>query len=522
MRRMTRPLKEPAPGRLVLRRRQFLSSLLRFRNGWGANHVRVAAGIAAVGSLIFCVSHLWAAAEAPLDVGSRLQLFVDEHIIASMQNTRLELHRPVPREVVFKFDAPWEGEMSAYVTMMQDGDLFRMYYRGGGETTEEVTCMATSRAGVQWTRPRLGLHAFKRSKENNIIYRGRRKAYWESHNFTPFKDSNPAAPADARYKALALGRHVRPDGEDVKALVALASSDGVNWRRLREAAIITQGSFDSQNVAFWDAVRGEYVCYFRDGRVTPGGGKIRSVLRSVSKDFLHWSEPVWLDFGDTPLEQFYVNTIAPYFRDPNLYLGFPMRFVPGRKRIGAEQRTIDGVSDAVLISSRDGLHFDRTFMEAFIRPGLDPSNWGNAHGNNTPAWGLLPTATNELSIYWAEHYGATPQLRRGTLRVDGFASVRASYAGGSFVTHRLRFQGRTLRLNYSTSAVGSVRVEIQDAAGNPIPGFALADSAEIFGDETERRVAWKSGWDLSRLNGTPVRLRFEMKDADLYSFRFDD
>ncbi len=484
--------------------------------------MRMAAGIRAVGSLIVLVSHAFAAADAPIAAGSRPQLFLDHHIIESMQNTRLELHPPVPREVVFKFDADWEGAMSAYVTMMQDGDLFRMYYRGGGETTEEVTCMATSRDGVQWTRPHLGLHEFKKSKENNIIYRGRRKAYWESHNFTPFKDLNPAAAPEARYKALGLGRHVRPNGEDVKALVALASSDGVNWRRVQEAAIITQGSFDSQNVAFWDGAHAEYVCYFRDGRPTPGGGKVRSVLRTTSKDFLHWTEPAWLDFGNAPLEQFYVNGIAPYLREPTLYLGFPMRFVPERKVLGADERRVDGVSDAVLISSRDGLHFDRTFMEAFIRPGLDPLNWGNAHGNNTPAWGLLPTATNELSIYWAEHYGGTPQMRRGTLRTDGFASVRAPYEGGSFVTRPFRFQGRSLRLNYSTSAVGSVRVEIQDSAGNVVSGFALSDSGEIFGDEIERTVAWKNEVDLTRLSKAPIRLRFEMKDADLYSFRFAD
>ena len=477
----------------------------------------------AIVSLLWISGHAFAAAaDDVIDVGSRLQLFVDRQLIHSMQNTRLELHHPIAREVVFTFDAPWEGGMSAYVTVMPDGELYRMYYRGGGETTEEVTCMATSRDGIHWTRPSLGLHEFKGSRKNNIIYRGRRKAYWESHNFTPFKDLNPAAPPEARYKAVALGRHVRADGEDVKTLVALASPDGVHWRRMQEAAIITQGSFDSQNVAFWDTVRGAYACYFRDGRPTPGGGRVRSVLRTTSKDFLHWSEPVWLDFGNTPLEQFYVNTIAPYFREPSLYLGFPMRFVPERNTIGADARRMDGVSDAVLISSRDGLHFDRAFLEAFIRPGLDPMNWGNAHGNNTPAWGLLATATNELSIYWAEHYGGTPQLRRGTLRVDGFASVRTPYEGGSFVTRPLRFQSKILRMNYSTSAVGSVRVEVQDADGNPIRGFALVDSVEIFGDEIERVIAWKNGLNLSRLVGTPIRLRFEMKDADVYSFCFGD
>jgi hypothetical protein len=87
-------------------------------------------------------------------------------------------------------------------------------------------------------------------------------------------------------------------------------------------------------------------------------------------------------------------------------------------------------------------------------------------------------------------------------------------------TKPLRFTGRELVVNYSTSAAGSLRVEIQDAAGNALPGHALADCPEIIGDELERVVRWKSGPDVSALAGQPVRLRFALKDADLYSFRF--
>ncbi len=65
-----------------------------------------------------------------------------------------------------------------------------------------------------------------------------------------------------------------------------------------------------------------------------------------------------------------------------------------------------------------------------------------------------------------------------------------------------------------------MRVEIQNATGNPIPGFALDDCPEIIGDEIGRVVAWKGGPDVSQLTGRPVRLRFAMKDADLFAFRF--
>jgi len=112
------------------------------------------------------------------------------------------------------------------------------------------------------------------------------------------------------------------------------------------------------------------------------------------------------------------------------------------------------------------------------------------------------------------------RLRRYTLRIDGFISVNAPLAGGELVTKPLRFEGNQLEINFSTSAAGSVRVEIQDANGDPIPGFTLADCNEQFGDEIDRVVSWKQGTDVSGLSDKTVRLRFEPKDADLYSFQF--
>jgi len=111
-------------------------------------------------------------------------------------------------------------------------------------------------------------------------------------------------------------------------------------------------------------------------------------------------------------------------------------------------------------------------------------------------------------------------IERLLLRTDGFASVSAPWAGGEMITEPLTFTGSRLEINYRTGAPGFVRVEIQDADGTPIPGYALDDGPEIIGDEIEHIVAWKGGADVARLAGQPVRLRFAMKDAGLYSFRF--
>jgi hypothetical protein len=98
--------------------------------------------------------------------------------------------------------------------------------------------------------------------------------------------------------------------------------------------------------------------------------------------------------------------------------------------------------------------------------------------------------------------------------------VTAGASGGEFTTRPVTFEGNHLVLNYATSAAGSVEVELQDEAGRPLPGFALADAVPLFGDELDAMVKWKSGNDVSALAGTPVRLRFVLKDADLFALRF--
>ena len=197
---------------------------------------------------------------------------------------------------------------------------------------------------------------------------------------------------------------------------------------------------------------------------------------------------------------------------------FPSRYVAHRMP-DPDWYDGTGVNDIAFMSSRDGVNFDRSFMEAILRPGLDQRNW---HERGIYfQHGIYQTSPTELSMYVDEHI-KTPgtHVRRYTLRPDGFVSVQAGYEGGEFLTRPLLFEGDELELNFSTSAVGSVRVEIQDAEGRALPGYGLEDCPEIFGDEIEGVVRWDGGRGLSSLAGRPVRLRFAVKDADIYAFRF--
>lgn len=171
------------------------------------------------------------------------------------------------------------------------------------------------------------------------------------------------------------------------------------------------------------------------------------------------------------------------------------------------------------MTSRDGFRFRRTFLEAFIRPGLDARNW---HERAIEAGqGLVPTGREEMSLYVVQNYRTdNVHIRRAVLRPDGFVSLHADYQAGEMTSRPLAYLGSRLVLNYSTSAAGSVRVEIQDASGKPLPGRDLASCKEIYGDNLERTVSWADGTGLETWAGKPVRLRFAMRDADLFAFQF--
>ena len=452
--------------------------------------------------------------EAAIEVGSRWEPFFGTWLVEEARGAGLKLHAPRREEVVLRFDAPWEGSQSGYGNVFRDGDRLRMYYRGAEK--REYTCYAESEDGIHWRKPNLGLVEFEGSRENNIILTDpRRKAFAISHCFFAFKDANPNAPADEKYKAITIDRFERPDGKAPKGLVGYVSPDGLRWKRLRESALITDGAFDSLNVAFWDTVGERYVCYFRHNR----GGK-KTIARAISSDFRSWSASEFLRFGETPLEHLYTNGITPYPRAPHLLVGLPMRFVREDRLVEGRMQRVE-VSDAVFMASRNGLDWPReALMEAFLRPGRHPDNWTHAHGNSTPLVGIVETGPDELSIYWLENYGEAPHIRRGTLRLDGFVSIHAGFPAGEFTTKPLSFTGDELVLNYATSAAGMMRVELLGPDGSPIPGFGIDDCDAIFGDQLARVVTWRGRSDLPKVNGAPLRLRFVMRDADVYALRF--
>jgi hypothetical protein len=512
-------------------------------------------------------------ADEPIRVGSRRELFVDDYLVDQLVgNAEVRLHHPTPREIVLVHDAPWEGNATAYHSIFKDGDGYRMYYRawrltvnsGRLDTGIVNLCYAESHDGIHWNKPQLGLHEFQGSKANNIVISSEMAAGHQARVGGPavFRDQNPNTPPDAQYKTFLISQSplgMRP----------YKSADGIHWSPMTDGPTITNGAFDSQNLAFWDPVRGEYRAFWRnftkgttDSKTWKPGG-VRAIRTATSHDLLHWRNEADLAYVDSPSEQLYENGVAPYHRAPHLLIGFPVRYIDragapstsdssGGDAAGPEQtrtwppslralpelqqrearaavseRYGSALTEGLLMASRDGVTFKR-WNEGFLRPGIErPGTWN--YGQHFIGWQLVETASqlagapNELSLYATEGYWTAKKgtsLRRYTLRLDGFASVQAPMSGGELITKPLTFAGNTLSLNFATSAAGSLRVELQDAQGKVVPGYTLDDCDDLFGDTVDRTVSWNRKRDVSSLVGRPVRMRFVLRDADLFAFKF--
>ena len=459
-------------------------------------------------------------APTAIDIGSRRELFVDKFLIDTLKNVRHQLHQPDREGIALPFDKPWEGNWSAYPTIIKDGDIYRMYYRGlpaVGDEMHAVTCYAESSDGITWTKPNLGIYEVRGTRNNNVILM--EKEVW-SHNFSPFLDTRPGVPNSERFKAIA--------SEKKDGLVSFVSADGIHWKRWKEGFFFTDGMFDSHNVAFWSPSEEQYVCYFRTWTGTEYSG-FRTIARTTSKDFINWGPREEMTYGNTTQEHLYTNGTHPYIRAPHIYIALAKRFFPDKAALSKSQaqqlvKNPDygkASSDSIFMSTRGGNRYDRTFMEAFIRPGETLQDW--VARDNTPALGVIQGNDRQLFMYRMSHYGQdSSHMTRYSLRLDGFASLSAPYQGGEITTKPFTFSGNKLDINYASSAAGEIRVEIQDEHGQPIPGFSLDQCLPIFGDEIERTVIWDNDSSLSNLAGTPIRLRFYLKDGDLFSLKFSE
>ncbi len=505
-------------------------------------------GFATVFAMALAVS-----AQEAIPIGQNRECFFDDYLLDTAKTTaEFRVHQPELRGPVMTHDAPWEGSGCDYHNFFFDDSwpgmdgshpngVYRMYYLGWQAPSREpnakpqypiVVCYAESADGLTWTKPNLGLCTFNGSKDNNIVVTKELLDFEFIDNFMVFRDENPACPKEERYKGIALFHH---------ALWSFNSPDGLHFTLGN--TIATRGVFDTVNIVFWDSVAGKYRGYIRGnhfdpkGRPTAFNGAIRDINYVESTDFKTWTDPVLLKFGpDKEDIALYTNVINPYFRAPQMLLGFPSRYVERvewngsfeqltglekrRKRMEMEPRFGMAITDCVFIVSRNGKEFTR-YMEAFMRPG--PENGDNwLYGDCYPALGfavtpgMMPGSPDELSLYApCYHWMQVPSLLlRYAIRMDGFVSLHAGGEEKLVVTKPLTYDGKELFINFATSAMGWLYVTLIDENGKRYP------SCETFGDAIERKVVFDDPEAVATLSGKPVTIEFKMWDTDIYSMHF--
>ena len=471
------------------------------------------------------------------------EVFWDYFLVDKEKTTaQLVMKQPMKREVCLVHEEVWEDRLANYHNIFKDGDIYRMYYLVGANnvkintdttiTAKLYACYAESRDGIHWKKPFLGVcEPYEGMAENNIVMDDR---YGQLDNFFVFRDDNPHCPENEKYKAVVRRKTGKP-GLANDSLWCYVSADAIHF--VEGWCIHSCGAFDSLNTAMWDEKIGKYRCWFRgfhdptDWCITAGKRDIRYM---ESYDFKNWSEEKRIEINSPNDFQLYTNNIQKYYRNDNIFVGFPTRYVERKEwtdnfeqLCGKERRKIRmknlepreglAITDGMFMTSRDGKNWER-FDEAFITVGEENGeNW--IYGDCYMGYGMTETESEnggkEISIYIPEErWSYRPvKLRRYTLRLDGFASFRAGLSGGKLVTKPFTFEGESLEVNFATSAAGSLYISFLDNDGNRIVGY---ESCELFGDTVSRKVKFKKS--LLDLNGKKVRMEILMSDADIYSF----
>ncbi len=491
-----------------------------------------------------------------IDIKNRREVFwEDSHIIPEHTTAELKLHHPVKHELAITFDAPWEAAGVGYIVTVKDGDIYRMYYvcdrpATHGVFSTRVVCMMESADYIHWTRPNLGLYEHNGSTDNNIILINQNDGKLEEpfDNFFVFIDENPACPPEERFKAIALCRNLE-EKEHIhwlspREMWCYTSADGIHFKRdfkVVDSDFVGRGGFDSTNTAWWDKDDQKYHCFVRVFMKD----RVRDIKYMESTDFRNWSEPILLNYGESEEYELYTNHIMKYYRAPHMFIGFPMRYVQ-RNSLGKNFEQMNGeegarlrkeraeklemrmgtaITDGLFMCSRDGLNWKRYDEMFFEREQEHTHNW--AYGDySTPIYPPIETDMpapwdgKEISFYL--HEGACSNgvhtVYRHSIRLDGFASYHADYDIKKVTTKSILFTGSELHLNFSTSALGWIYVAVLDANNKPLEGW---HSCELFGNTTDRTVYFGDSKDVSSLQGKVIRLQFTMRQADIYSYKFE-
>jgi len=477
---------------------------------------------------------LLASEPAPIRIDAGRQLFVDDYLISDTTLSRT-FHKPRIHEASPVLNPETALEMNnGYCPVacpFQDGvfydpkdRLFKIWYHAGWF---DGTAYAHSDDGIRWVRPKLDIEAgTNRILPRRDPYQRDGAGTWldlETSNanerFKMFVYFRKRSPEQFRYGELNNGP-VRSEGG-----YAYVSSDGIHW----SAPVPTGRCGDNTNF-FYNPFR---KTWFYSIRTFNNRGRVRSYRECA--DFLKGAD--WkkqdvtffaaADNQDSPdpvlgYETQLYNLDAVAYEC--LMLGV-FAIHKGPPNDICEKGGFPKITDLMLAYSRDGIHWDRPDRTAFLACSQKAGTWNRGYLHSSG--GVCLIVGDELRFYFGAFSGISPRLGvhmyaggstgLAMLRRDGFASMDAGPGAGTLTTRPLIFRGRYVFVNADAKR-GDLRVEVLGADGRPLSPFTARNCLPIGIDATRKQVIWQGADNVSSLRNRTVRLRFECRNVELYSF----
>jgi hypothetical protein len=409
-----------------------------------------------------------------------------------------------PGNPVVKKEKPWEGwGPYQYGTVLRDGGKLKMWYSCiGGDSG--FSCYAESSDGINWQKPNLGIWDYRGSTANNII-------------------GTVGLPSAIK---IAGGKWALYSWGGDKGPNVAFSDDGLHWRFDEGKTKLFQSS-DVVNF-FYDPYRKRYVSTYKIAN-----RRHRATGLAVSEDGLNWTKPVegpvfGADDLDPDASQVYGMPVFPY---QGMYIGLPwiyharwMKYgvYDSPKKMYEAQVDSPCTVDVQLTWSWNLIQWNRTpERKPFIALGTKPAwDWAMIYTARAPV-----IVGDKLFFYYGgfdrvhdEYAGVQGAIGLATLRLDGFCSMSAGDKEGWLISRREVFGTPRVTINATCGTNGYVAAELLDRDNNVLKGFSRVDCIPFKGDSVRGSLEWKTKSFASAQAEADKKIRFILKNADLYSY----
>lgn len=494
----------------------------------------------------------------PLRIGNGPQLLLDDALVEDRMFLQRVLYKPAKYEhnPILMRTKPWEGDgvQAPLVVWDPERERYRMWYTcyntsnyfGGGLVY--YLAHAESEDGFHWEKPLLDLFPVGPHRKTNVVYTGAHEdPKSKKRIFAPgqvFRDAEEKDP-QKRFKMIGLDGRPNPKhgGEVNTEPNLICSPDGLRWTLQGTRSILDVHS-DCANQVVHDPATGRWLLYCRPPMYSSGVDEWtakrhyrRRVAVMVSYDFVKWSYPRTVLYSDEDARDLPdIDHITVFRRGSHFIMLYAAMDGGGRARWCTK-----------LASSTDGVHWERFHTrENFIPSGADLA-WD---AGILPCGAPVPTGDKLLLYYTGSNVGQHEVLssqsegRAGggvtIMTKDRFVAQRAGDQTGYLLSREILIEGNALRLNMAAAHTAFRRGRIRVAVCRHPPlgehadfyyqeqgysyryeGFGFDDCDILESDSVNAAVSWK-GKDLSALKGKPAYLRFEITNADLFSFTVAD